>query len=67
LECPEQINPSYVWTYEDFDEVKFSKIPEFIRQKMVTSIEYIHATIVANETFVYNAEVVSPETDESPF
>jgi hypothetical protein len=67
LACPDQINPSYVWTYENFDEVKFSKIPEFLRQKMVTSFEYIHATTVANEAPVYDAEVVSPDGDDLPF
>lgn len=68
LECPAQINPSYIWTYEDFDEVKFSKIPEFLRQKMVTSFEYIHATTVANETPVYDAEIVnSDQKDDLPF
>lgn len=68
LACPDQINPSYVWTYENFDEVKFSKIPEFLRQKMVTSFEYIHATTIANEAPVYDAEVVSPGTDDDmPF
>jgi len=68
LECPAQINPSYVWTYENFDQEKFNKIPEFLRQKMVTSFEYIHATTVANETPVYDAEVVSSEPqDDLPF
>lgn len=68
LECPAQIHPSYVWTYENFDQEKFNKIPEFLRQKMVTSFEYIHATTVANETPVYDAEVVSPnQTDDLPF
>jgi hypothetical protein len=68
LECPAQINPSYVWTYENFDQEKFNKIPEFLRQKMVTSFEYIHATTVANETQVYDAEVVSSEPqDDLPF
>ncbi len=68
LECPAQINPSYVWTYENFDQEKFNKIPEFLRQKMVTSFEYIHATTVANETPVYDAEVVSSEFhDDLPF
>lgn len=68
LECPAQINPSYVWTYENFDQEKFNKIPEFLRQKMVTSFEYIHATTVANETPVYDAEVVSSEfQDDLPF
>lgn len=64
LECPPQINPSFIWTYEDFDQAKFNTLPEFLRQKMVTSFEYIHATTIANEIQVVEAEEV---TEEVPF
>ncbi len=64
LPCPEQINESYVWTYENFDAEKFSKLPEFLRAKMVTSSEYLQATSSVNEVEVYDAEEV---TDEDPF
>jgi hypothetical protein len=68
LECPEQINPSFVWTYEDFDAEKFNKLPEFLRNKMVTSVEYIQATSGANEIQVINAEVIKAEEhDDLPF
>ena len=67
LICPDQINESFVFTYDDFDAVKFSKLPEFLRQKMVTSFEYIHATTVANETFVHDAQIVNAEADDMPF
>lgn len=40
LVCPPQENETYVWTYEDFDLVKFNKLPEFLRNKMVNSEEY---------------------------
>lgn len=67
LICPDQINESFVFTYDDFDAVKFSKLPEFLRQKMVTSFEYIHASTVANETFVHDAQVLNAEADDMPF
>jgi hypothetical protein len=68
LECPEQINPSFVWTYEDFDAEKFNKLPEFLRNKMVTSVEYIQATSGANEIQVVNSEVIkSEEENDLPF
>jgi hypothetical protein len=34
---------------------------------MITSFEYICATTTPNETPVYDAEVVTPETDDLPF
>lgn len=40
LVCPPQENETYVWTYEDFDLVKFGKLPEFLRNKMINSEEY---------------------------
>lgn len=40
LVCPPQENETYVWTYEDFDLVKFNKLPEFLRNKMINSEEY---------------------------
>jgi len=40
LECPAQINDSFVFTYEEFDQEKFNSLPEFMRNKMVMSEEY---------------------------
>ena len=50
LVCPPQENETYVWTYEDFDLVKFNKLPEFLRNKMVNSEEY-KSNFPENETF----------------
>lgn len=38
--CPEQINQSFVWTYENFDIQKFNSLPDYLRNKMVNSDEY---------------------------
>ena len=40
FECPPQINESFIFTYENFNENNFNKLPEFIRLKMITSEEY---------------------------
>lgn len=40
LACPEQINESFIFTYDEFDEVKFNSLPDFMKNKMVTSEEY---------------------------
>jgi hypothetical protein len=38
--CPEQINPNFIFTYDNFEVEKFDKLPEFMRNKMVNSDEY---------------------------
>lgn len=43
LTCPEQINPSFVFTYEIFNEEIFNRLPDFMRNKMITSDEYKQA------------------------
>jgi len=63
--CPEQINQSFVFTYDDFDEVKFNSLPEFMRNKMVNSSEY-KALVNPNEVHVNepeNANNSEPEND----
>lgn len=38
--CPPQINPSFEFSYEPFDQEKFLSLPEWIRKKMETTPEY---------------------------
>ena len=38
--CPNQINDSFIFTYDDFDNETFMNLPEFLRLKMVTSVEF---------------------------
>lgn len=37
---PEQINPTFVLSYDEWDEEKFNSLPDFIKNKMITSMEY---------------------------
>jgi len=41
--CPDAINPPYVWTYDTFDQEKFNALPDYLKNKMVTSTEYKEA------------------------
>lgn len=47
--CPEQINTSFVFTYENFDQGKFNSLPEYLKNKMVNSDEYKAATTGGQE------------------
>lgn len=38
--CPEQINPTQVLSYDNFDIALFESLPEFLRKKIESSKEY---------------------------
>ena len=40
IEVPAQINPTFVLSYDNFDFEKFNSLPDFIKDKMKSSIEY---------------------------
>ena len=55
--CPEQINPTQVLSFDNFDNALFESLPEFLRKKIESSLEY---------KSIENKIVVEP-TDEIPF
>lgn len=71
FECPAQINPSFVFTYDDFNIEKFEKLPEFMRNKMVNSDEYKNLfnphEIEVKESFAMNSNGNEEEHDDLPF
>lgn len=40
MECPKQINETFVFDFENFDKKKFDSLPQFIREQIETSNEY---------------------------
>jgi hypothetical protein len=50
--CPTQVNESYVFTYDNFDIMKFNALPDFLREKMSKSAEYHFATTAKDAEFV---------------
>jgi hypothetical protein len=64
--CPEQINPTFLLSYDNFDYDKFNTLPEFIRTKMQTSKEYLslHNPEVTN---ISNTIEPHGEVDDLPF
>lgn len=40
MTCPDQVNPSKSLSYDSFDEEFFNSLPEFIKSKMMSSVEY---------------------------
>jgi hypothetical protein len=64
FECPPQINESFVFTYDNFDEEKFNKLPEFMRTKMVNSDEY---KLAHSPNEVQTSAPKEEEHDDLPF
>lgn len=38
--CPDQINPSFEFSWENFDQDKFDNLPDWLKDKMKTSNQY---------------------------
>lgn len=40
MPMPPQVNPTFVLSYDNFDEAVYNSLPDFIKQKMASSLEY---------------------------
>lgn len=63
LECPAQINPSLILSYDNFNFEAYGKLPEFLRQKIASSNEY---KAISNAPFVDVSSETEP-IDGLPF
>lgn len=43
LVCPPQVNQTFVFSYEDFEDSKFQALPEYLRKRMIDTPEYLNA------------------------
>lgn len=65
MECPPQVNPTFVFELDNFDQAKFESLPDFIKDKIKTSEQYAKLTRPA-ETHIPNSEP-SIENEPLPF
>jgi hypothetical protein len=49
MECPEQINPSQILDYDNWDDKLFERLPIFLRDKIKTSEEYKKMKGITND------------------
>jgi len=61
-----QINPSFEFSVAEFDQAKFDALPQFIRDKVITSREYL-AMQGTPKPEAINAESLAPQEDDMPF
>lgn len=65
ITVPKAINKPFVLSYDEFDEVKFNSLPDFIKLKMQSSAEFQALKNPAEKTFDAN-EITEP-IDDLPF
>ena len=64
IECPPQYNKTLLLSYDSFDVEVFNKLPDFIRNKMTGSLEYV-AIQSPNHTNIEPS--TTSEDDDLPF
>ena len=64
IECPKQVNKTLVLSYDNFDVETFNNLPDFIRNKMISSLEYA-AMQTPNHTSIDTSTV--SDDDDLPF
>ena len=62
--CPEQVNRNFILSYDNFDEELFNMLPDFIKNKMMTSVEY---QAVKNPNSKSFTEQMLEDNQEPPF
>jgi hypothetical protein len=63
--CPEQINPTQVLSYDDFNWDLFNSLPEFLRKKIESSKEF--KLLKAPAAKIQEVTVEATEDDQPPF
>lgn len=62
--CPDQITPTFVFGYDPFDEWRFNELPQYLKDKVVTSLEYLQAV---NPQHTQAASAPEATDDDLPF
>ena len=62
--CPEQVNKTQILQYDNFDEALFNSLPDFIKNKVVTSVEYKAMTLPNSTEMNHSHEDAN---DDLPF
>lgn len=66
MACPEQINPTFLLDYDNWDDEKFNWLPDFIKDKIKSSAEYAKLR-QPDETHVLQTAGNDEEPDDLPF
>jgi hypothetical protein len=61
--CPDQINPTFLFGYDPFEQWRFDELPDYLKEKVRSSIEY-QAAMTPEHT---EAIPASDESGDLPF
>lgn len=67
MTVPAQINPTFLLDYDNFTDELFNSLPDFIKQKMATSIEYCALKNPEHKEFKSQTEATNLSDDDLPF
>lgn len=67
FDIPAQINPTFVLDYDNFDFDKFNTLPDFIKQKMQGSVEYVSVQNPSHREIQSTQQVTDDLSDDLPF
>jgi len=67
LECPAQINETFVFDFENFNQSKFDSLPDFIKDSIKTSEEFKSLTNPIQDSFVMTSDFKEEEHNDLPF
>jgi hypothetical protein len=63
--CPPQINPTFILSYDDWDDAKFEALPDFIKDKIKLSKQFKNLHI--NDSILTKDAPINNEPDDLPF
>jgi hypothetical protein len=66
IHVPKQITPSFILSYDSFDENLFNSLPDFIKTKMQSSAEYAAMKNPHSRTMPEASDITEP-IDDLPF
>lgn len=66
FQVPEQVNKNFVLSYDAWNEGLFDSLPDFIKQKMMSSLEYAAMKNPHAKTFTDANDITEP-LDDLPF
>ncbi len=68
LQCPAQVNPDFILSYDDFDHEAFENLPDFLKDKIKTSVEYAHMmTAPFKKLISHTVSAGDDDTNDLPF
>jgi len=65
ITCPEQVSKTFMFGYDPFDQWRFDELPDYLKEKVRSSIEYLQA-VAPSHTETPQASVETHE-DDLPF